>query len=618
MIKLFFSIFLFTTVVNAQHFDWAKSIGGITDDNVEDLTVDNFGNVYIIGSFSDSLDFDPGVGVYNLTSNGNKDIFILKLSENGDFMWAKSFGGILPDGIYSIATDSYGNVYTTGQFYGTVDFDPGINAYNLTASAHDIFILKLSENGDFIWAKQIGGSSSDVGLAITIDDYGNVYTTGKFYGTVDFDPGINVYNITSSPYDIFILKVSENGDFMWAKSFGGNSSKIASSIVVDKYGNIYLKGRFSNTVDFDMGVGVYNLTSIALSDIFINKVDSIGNLIWAKQIGGYFVYDVNNSLVLDSAGNVYAIGNFENDIDFDPGVGVYNLTSNGQEDVFISKLDVNGDFIWAKSFGGGSKDVINSIELDGFGNIYTTGSFKNTVDFDPGIGVNNLSSVWAADAFISKLDSDGNFLWASSMGGGADDEGVSIEIDNNGSIYTVGTFDAGANFNPEGTYILQSNGAIDIFISKLSQCSNSIINTSPTLSALDTTASYQWLDCVNNYSFISGATSQSYTPTINGIYALEITTNYCVDTSACIVVNNVSIAENAANISLYPNPTDNGITLDIEGYNGSISVGVYDLQGRLLETTTNTIISMGEYAKGIYVFKVAYGDVVEELKVVKD
>jgi hypothetical protein len=204
------------------------------------------------------------------------------------------------------------------------------------------------------------------------------------------------------------------------------------------------------------------------------------------------------------------------------------------------------------------------------------------------------------------------------MGGGADDEGVSIEIDNNGSIYTVGTFDAGANFNPEGSYILQSNGSKDIFISKLSQCSNSIINTSPTLSALDTAASYQWLDCVNNYSLISGATSQSYTPTINGIYALEITTNYCVDTSACIVVNNVSIAENAANISLYPNPTNNSITLDIEGHNGEVNVEVYDFTGKLLKTTTNTTISMSEYAKGIYVFKVAYGNRVEELKVVKD
>ena len=604
MIKLFFSIFLFTTVVNAQHFDWANSLGGITDDNVEDLTVDNFGNLYIIGTFSNTLDFDPGVGVYNLTSNGNKDIFILKLSENGDFMWAKSFGGILPDAIYSLATDSYGNVYTTGQFYGTVDFDPGINAYNLTSSAYDIFISKLDINGDFIWAKKMGGPSSDSGYAITIDDYGNVYTTGQFYGTVDFDPGINVYNIISSSHDIFILKLSDNGDFLWAKSFGGNYSKTAQSIVVDKYGNIYLNGRFSNTVDFDPGVGVYNLTSLALSDIFINKLDSIGNLIWVKQIGGYFVYAVNNSLVLDSAGNVYTIGNFENDIDFNPGAGVYTLTSNGQEDVFISKLDVNGDFMWAKSFGGGSKDVINSIELDGFGNIYTTGSFKNTVDFDPGQGINNISSIWATDAFISKLDSSGNFLWATSMGGGAEDEGVSIKVDNNGSIYTVGTFDGGANFNPHGSYILQTNGSKDIFISKLSQCSNSIINTSPTLSALDTTASYQWLDCVNNYSFISGATSQSYTPIINGIYALEITTNYCVDTSACELVNNVSIAENNLINNLYPNPTNGEFIIEFTSkINGALviinslgqTVAEYKIYDKKMQIKLNNKLLSGIY-----------------------
>jgi len=559
MIKLFFSIFLFTTVVNAQYFDWAKSIGGITEDNVEDLTVDNFGNLYITGFFSGTLDFDPGVDVYNLTSNRLEDIFVLKLDANGNFIWAKSMGGIGYDRGRSITTDASGNVYTTGSFYSTVDFDPSSGIFNLTSNGStDIFIQKLDTNGNFIWAKSMGGTFYTIGYSITTDASGNVYTTGGFYSTtvVDFDPGTGVFYLGASNgvYDIFIQKLDASGNFVWAKQTGGGSSEYGNSITTDASGNVYTTGYFYNTVDFDPSSGIFNLTSNGSTDIFIQKLDASGSFIWAKTFGGNYD-DTGIEVEIDANNNLYIAATFKDTLIFDSSLNNI-IVSNGQEDIFISKLDSSGNFIWAKSFGGGSKDVINSIELDSFGNIYTTGSFKNTVDFDPGQGIYNINSVWATDAFISKLDSNGNFLWATSIGGGAEDEGVSIELDNNGSIYTVGTFDGGVNFNPFGSYILQSNGFKDIFISKLSQCSNGIINTSPTLSALDTNASYQWLDCVNNYSLISGATSQIYTPAINGIYALEVTTNYCVDTSACELVNNVSIEENNLINNLYPNPTN--------------------------------------------------------------
>src|SRR5690606_15385540 len=141
---------------------------------------------------------------------GTYDIFISKLDANGNFIWAKNMGGSFGDNRgNSIAIDDSGNVYTTGHFQGTADFDPGTSTYNLIgAGGYDIFISKLDANGNFVWAKRMGGSSTDKAESIIIDDFNNIYTIGKFVGTADFDPGTSTYNlICTGTSDIFISKL---------------------------------------------------------------------------------------------------------------------------------------------------------------------------------------------------------------------------------------------------------------------------------------------------------------------------------------------------------------------------------------------------------------------------
>src|SRR5690606_29098604 len=117
-------------------------------------------------------------------------------------------------------------------------------------------------------------------------------------------------------------------------------------------------------------------------------------------------------------------------------------------DIFVSKLDPNGNFLWAKQMGGTDNDQGISITVDTSGNIYTTGIFRNTVDFDPGAGVYNLTAVVGNDIFISKLDANGNFLWAKQMGSGGNTRSNSIVLDTNGNIYTTGIFQSTADFDP--------------------------------------------------------------------------------------------------------------------------------------------------------------------------
>ncbi len=473
LIPLFYVLNL--VFINAQipNLVWAKGMGGTNYDYSYGIAVDVNGNVYTIGTFADTADFDPGVGQYNLTSKGKDDIFISKLDPNGNLVWAKSIGGQEEDLGISITVDDKGNIYATGSYSGTVDFDPGSGVKSLSSTGdYDIFILKLDNDGNFIWAKSIGGISTDQGNSITSDTVGNIYVAGLFKETLDFIPTNGVKSITSNGgFDIFILKLDQFGNLEWAKNMGGINDDSAFWIAVDATGNVYTTGTFNGKADFNPGNEVFDLSSLGYEDVFINKLDSSGNFIWAKSIGGPN-RDQANWLNIDNSGNVYITGGFLNKVDFDPGPNTSYLISSGDYDIFILKLDANGTFLWAKDIGGSLDEQGNSVVLDSEGNIYIAGEFSGSVDFDPGPLTSKLFSSGMLDIYITKLDSLGNFKWAVKMGGGADDYGYALAIDKSDNLYTTGVYSLTANFDPgSGTFNLTSLGSTDVYITKLSQSS---------------------------------------------------------------------------------------------------------------------------------------------------
>jgi hypothetical protein len=471
------------------NFIWAKSFDVTSSGSSKSLYLDTSGNVYTTGYFDGTADFDPGAGTSNLTSAGSADIFISKLDSSGNFVWVKQIGGSNNEIVKSIKLDSSDNIYTTGYFEGTVDFDPGAGTSNLTsAGSADIFISKLDSSGNFVWAKSMGGIGDDIGYGIKLDSSGNVYTAGSFEGTVDFDPGAGTSNLTSAGgADIFISKLDSSGNFVWAKSMGGTGGDIEQSIEVDSSGNVYTTGYFQGTTDFDPGAGTSNLTSAGGADIFISKLDSSGNFVWVKQIGG-LDDEFGLSLYADSLGNIYTTGTFLGTPDFDPGVGTANLTSVGDEDIFISKLDSSGNFVWAKQMGGLGADRALEVFIDSSDNVYTTGYFEGTVDFDPGAGTSNLTSAGDTDIFISRLDSSGNFVWAKGISGIGGGSGNSLYLDSSDNIYTTGYFEGTTDFDPgAGTTNLTSTGNTP-FILKLSQTSAPTTSTTSASSITTTTA----------------------------------------------------------------------------------------------------------------------------------
>jgi len=338
-----------------------------------------------------------------------------------------------------------------------------------------VYCLLLTAHAQptLMWAKQMGGPDFDGGQSIAVDGSGNVYTTGAFVDTADFDPGASIFTLTSAGNaDIFVSKLDASGNFVWAKKMGGASLDQGFSIAVDDSGSVYTTGYFHDTVDFDPGASTFNMTSAGIRDIFISKLDLLGNFVWAKQMGGAF-NDEGLSMAVDDSGNVYTTGKFQDTVDFDPGVPIFNMTSAGLQDIFVSKLDASGNFMWAIRMGEIAWDEGSSIALDDSGNVYTTGLFRNTVDFDPGPSIFTLTSAGLIDIFVSKLDLLGNFVWAKQMSGASNDWGHSIAVDGSGNVYTTGFFFGIADFDPgAGTFNMTSAGGQDIFVSKLDASGN--------------------------------------------------------------------------------------------------------------------------------------------------
>ena len=430
---------------------WAQRLGGTHLDYETDITVDDSGNVYTSG-FNRDLD------------SGDHDAFIRKW--NGNHIWLYGIAGLTDEIAHAVALDGEGNVYAAGTYSDTVDFDGAGSTSPLnSAGLTDIFILKLQEESlGFLWVKGVGGISTDSGHGLTVDGSGNVYLTGTYSDTVDFDPSGGMSTLSSAgDADVFILKLDSNGDFLWVKSVGGPGAENSFDIAVDESGNVFVTGSFTDTVDFDPDVAIINLTSSGESDLFIEKLDSEGNFAWAKTVGGTS-FDSGIEVTLDGSGNVYTVGYFNETIS----AGVDTLTSAGSNDILISKWNNDGIFLWAKGMGSTEFDAGYGIDVDEQGNIYTTGEFYGTVDFDPGAGTGSVTSAGQGDIFISKLDSNGNFVWAKGMGGSSNDVGEGIVVRNGdlfltGSFSDTVDFDLG-----QGTTTLTSYAELDAFVSKMS------------------------------------------------------------------------------------------------------------------------------------------------------
>ncbi len=404
------------------NFIWAKQI---TSAVAKSITVDKGNNIYVTGSFAGVLVYDGDSVLSRQGAEGGADGFILKINPQGNLSWLRTMQ-VRTNYVYSatncysssLTTDRFGNVFATGAFSGRVDFDPGIDSFVVSSAMStdlytwrsvDIFVLKLDSNGSFVWVKSMGTSwNAEAGNTLQADYSGNIYIGGNFTDTLDFDPGPSVHQLISAGYlQAFILKLNPSGNFMWAKCFAGYSSN-CSLLRIDKQGSVITAGDYQGTVDFNPGSGIFNQTAPSRS-FYITKLDSLGNFTWAKSIGASLITTHASAMITDDLDNILLGGfytdNYYGPLDFDPGPGVFNQKGALNNDLFILKLNASGNFVWVKAMAGNQNEAAVSIGCDAIGNIYTTGYFLGSLDFDPGAGTRNLNGALSANTFVLKLGS---------------------------------------------------------------------------------------------------------------------------------------------------------------------------------------------------------------------
>ena len=360
--------FIYTSFVckidPSGNFIWIKTFEGTSysDYSFTSADISSTGNIYFTGIFQGTRDFDPGTATSTLSSSGSKasDIFICKLSADGNFIWAKSLGNDEYELSRNLVVDAAENIYITGNFSGKADFDPGAAVFELSSAyyaapviGNTAFIAKYDRNGSFNWAKSIDGKET-IGYALAVDKSGNVYAAGTYQDKCDVNPGAAVDQRTSAGgIDSYLCKLGSDGSFIWAKTVGGSGNDYGdaiSSLDLDVNGDVYASGSFRSGA-FPAGTNSF-LNAYGTNDVFVLKLKSSGDLVWAEQVGGR-LRDTGKSIKLGSDGSIYLAGSYYGDAIFNPTVNdfVYNHSDNIEsiknrseytEDVYVVKWKQDG------------------------------------------------------------------------------------------------------------------------------------------------------------------------------------------------------------------------------------------------------------------------------------
>lgn len=483
VLSLILIVFAFLLPVSTQAQDdpavaWAKKFtakfyGGDSGS----MATDNSGNVYMTGEFTGTVEF--GDITLTSTSVGQPDVFVVKVNASGTVLWVEKFGGAVQDFGKGITVDDEGNVYTTGLFSGTATF----GSVTLTGDpvSQDIFVVKQNSSGQVLWAEKffgsfIGGTPLFQSTGITVDSQGNLYTTGYFGdgyggGTATFGDITLTFiteAATNAGADIFVVKQNASGQVLWAKNFGaansgGNAGITGRYITTDTSGNIYITGYFIGTADFE-GTTLTYLSGTG--GVFILKMSASGEVLWAEHFGEEetSIYSVGFGITIDTTGNVYVTGDFKGEMS----VGDDTITSVGNyENMFLLKTDSSGTGLWVKGFG--DEVLGKNVAIDDSGNVYVTGYFYGTADFDD----ITLTSIGLSNTFVLRTDSSGTVEWAeqfSSTGGSNTGKHIALGLEEN--IYVSGHFSGTTTF---GDTSLTAIGNHNIFLVKIAMDGNLIV-----------------------------------------------------------------------------------------------------------------------------------------------
>lgn len=452
---------------DVDNFAWAKCVASTinADDELEiGLAIDGAANLYVTGWF----DGTNNLGGISLTSEGSggQDIFVAKYNSHGELQWARRAGGDIPnrpdritegrDNGRGIGVDDSGNVYVAGGFFGTADFD-GFTLFGSTTES--FFLGKYDSSGTVEWVQQSKGGR-DFGVYATglaVDGAGNCYAVGfADNGAAVAFGTTNVMSQYSTGYSTFLVKYDTKGNALWAQLLESSRSCYCTAVSLDKDGNVFVGGSFRATLR------IQTTEYAGEKDGFLASFNSDGVLQWAQQITG--TGSTIKGICARVPGSVYAVGGIGNTACFSPSVCLTNIgdviPGGGIGNGFLTKYDaLSGAVVWAVQAGGTDYDVFTGVSAHPDGNIYVAGAFD-------GIGV----LPGGFQAVVAAYDTNGIQQWTQSSTGtnGALSFSGPV-VDAAGNCYVAGWYQGQATF---GSIVLEPAGTWNYFLARLSGPAN--------------------------------------------------------------------------------------------------------------------------------------------------
>lgn len=425
--------------------EWVRQEGGSKHDKSRGITVDAVGNCYVTGEFTDEANFAGRT----LKSRGNMDFVLAKYSPDGKLLWLQTAGGTEIDRGYSVAVDAAGNSYVTGHFQSP-EFRIGDKVFT-NRGDYDYFVAKFDVDGEFQWGHSVGGEGYDYGHGIAVTPDGDVYVAGAFSGDVTLG---EAKSTSAKGKSIFVAKYRSDGELVWSRLAGNDRGQSGHNIAVGPDGDCYVSGYVSGVVE--LGGGKFG-SHTNVKDIFVARLSSDGDLLWATTAGGESD-GLSTGVAVDLQGNCYLTGMFTKKAVF----GSTTLESAGEYDVFVARINSDGKPLWSYSGGGEKIDYGLGIATDDSGNCYVTGEFTDDVMFMD----QQLTELGGRDLYVARYSPSGKLDWLEVMGGAHSDLSYAISVDRDGSCFLSGAFSPETQYQ---SHKLKSRGSNDIFLIKLTQ-----------------------------------------------------------------------------------------------------------------------------------------------------
>lgn len=501
-----------------------------------------------------------------------------------------------------IVSDKTGNTFSVGSFSNVLNASPTISITSV--GNKDVYLIKRDPNGNALWAKRFGGTAEDVGIGITLDKTGNIIICGRFRQTMS----MGTYSLSSNGgFDVFIAKLDNNGNTIWAKSFGGPNStewETGTDVTTDTLNNIYVTGHFfSNTT---LAPGIVLSASGAKPDMFVLKMDVLGNYMWAKKgasTTGGLDYDDGTAIKVSHDQNSVIVGGIFNGGKFIFGLDTIVNTVLSTTDSYLISLNPNdGSKKFIRGIKGNNYTDLVDLDVDQSGNIYVTGYCDAVIFIEPATQISTAAGSY--DIFIFKYDPNGIFLWSTCIGNTTyAHEPTTILINHHNKILITGYY---GNHVVSGPFMVTGNG---MFLATLdtNKTAISLINSTTYLGTYTSVRSMS-IDTADNVYFTGFIPSGlntfgaiTYTAPGNDLFHAKYGNPSNIATS---IKNGTDIN---SNLSIYPNPSSDLVNIisDIE----ITKIIVSDLTGRIIdsynsENKKNYVVNVKNFTCGVYLFSI--------------